>query len=76
MNMKLKWCIRYFTCVIVTLLFVFACYVGKDAHASNYNEKYSIDTPYVYPVLPGTDQWKEMNSHLDKINACMIPEKI
>ena len=33
-----------------------------------------INTPYEYPIVPGTAEWFEMKSFPEKIEACKIPE--
>lgn len=37
---------------------------------------YTIDEPYEYPILPGTDEWKAILDHSEKIKLCQIPEDI
>lgn len=37
---------------------------------------YSIDTPYTYPIVPGTDAWEALETRIDMAEACMIPEDI
>ena len=37
---------------------------------------YSIDTPYSYPVVPGTEEWGERKNLYAKIKACQVPEAI
>lgn len=32
-----------------------------------------INTPYEYPVLPGTEEWAEFDDFLDMIEVCQIP---
>lgn len=32
--------------------------------------------PYSYPVVPGTSEWLSLKSHVEKIQACQIPEEI
>lgn len=39
-------------------------------------DNYFITTPYEYPITPADDQWKELVSHIDMIDACQIPENI
>ncbi len=46
-----------------------------------YNQKtsdanYDLHDPYRYPVLPGSDEWKALDSHADKVSACAIPDEI
>lgn len=33
-----------------------------------------INTPYEYPVVPGTEEWAELMSFPEKIEVCKIPE--
>ena len=35
-----------------------------------------IDTPYVYPLQPGTPEWKAIISRKDRAAACQIPEDL
>ena len=35
-----------------------------------------IDTPYVYPLQPGTPEWKATISRMERAAACQIPEDI
>lgn len=37
---------------------------------------YTIDEPYEYPVLPGTDEWKELTSFQEMIAACHVDEEL
>lgn len=39
-------------------------------------EPYSITTAYAYPVVPETDEWKELNSLDEKVAVCQIPEDL
>ena len=36
----------------------------------------SYGQPYQYPVRPGTDQWKALNSTVEKIAICQLPESL
>lgn len=36
----------------------------------------TIDTPYSYPIVPGTDEWNELDSLSAKIDACRVDEKL
>jgi hypothetical protein len=36
----------------------------------------NINTPYDFPVKPGTPAWKAFHTHAEKINACQIPDSI
>ena len=37
---------------------------------------YSITEAYQYPVVPGMEEWKKINSLQEKAEACQIPEDI
>jgi hypothetical protein len=48
----------------------------RASTASISSEKtYSIDMPYEYPVLPGSDEWNSY-SHAELIIACRIPPEV
>jgi len=36
----------------------------------------SYGQPYQYPVRPGTDQWKVLNSTIEKIAVCQLPDSL
>lgn len=43
---------------------------------NNSSENYTIDTPYIYPVVPGTDEWNALDSQDEKVAVCQIPADI
>ena len=45
-------------------------------HLSSGTLKYPITKPYVFPVVPNTPEWVALETNLDKIDACAIPEEI
>jgi hypothetical protein len=34
----------------------------------------TVTTPYVYPVVPGTPQWKALRTFQEKLDICQIPQ--
>lgn len=38
--------------------------------------RYTIFTPYEYPVAAGTPEWLELGTHFDMINVCRVPEPL
>lgn len=36
----------------------------------------TIDMPYQYPIVPGTDEWEAFESRTEMVDACQIPETI
>lgn len=38
--------------------------------------EYTIDTPYEYPVVPGTQEWIDLGNVFRRRDACQIPEDI
>ncbi len=42
----------------------------------NSAQNYSITTPYEFDVQPGDDEWKNLFTTEEMINACQIPEAI
>lgn len=63
-------------CLIFTL--IMACYTTAMASEIKYENQtiYTINEPYVYPVQPGDELWKQFTTHDEKIAACQIPEDI
>lgn len=39
-------------------------------------EEGQITEAYEYPIVPGMDEWKQLDTHVKKVNACQIPEDI
>lgn len=37
---------------------------------------YTIDTPYEFPVVPGTQEWINMGSTITRRKACEVPDEI
>lgn len=68
--MKKKW-IRFFVLIFAMCLFVVALGATKSPEA-----KYTIDTPYEYPILPGTQEWIDLGDVIARRAACQIPENI
>lgn len=56
---------------------VMACNVLFSACAdfANQPDYNTIDTPYIYPVLPGTEQWQSLSMD-ERIASCHVEEKI
>ena len=50
--------------------------ISAKAVDSPANSEFFIDTPYVYPVVPGTDAWAELPDNLAMMTACQIPEDL
>jgi len=36
----------------------------------------TIETPYHYPIVPGTQEWIQLESRPEMLEACQIPKKI
>lgn len=37
---------------------------------------YTVDEPYQYPILPGTAEWRALNTLEEKIRACHVDEEL
>lgn len=57
-------------CVVMSIPIVFASSAAPE------DANYTVDTPYQYPITPGTDEWKAILDHSEKIKLCQIPEDI
>lgn len=66
--------------LVIFLVIIMLINTQNTVLASNSIEsqdpRYVVDVPYTYPILPGTDEWKEFDTHVEKIDACQIPEEI
>lgn len=36
----------------------------------------SINTPYEYPIQPGTEEWIALGSFVNRVQACRIPDEV
>ena len=39
-------------------------------------QAYTVTTPYQYPVRPGSDEWRAMQTNSEMVAACQIPEEL
>ena len=53
-----------------------ALIIGSITTIPLFAEEKLIETPYEYPVVPGTSEWAELEDFPSKIEACQIPENI
>ena len=56
---------------ISSLLALWAVAVSKPPASS-----YTIDTPYEFPILPGTQEWIDLGDTLARRRACQVPDEI
>lgn len=65
---------------IVLLLSLLTCAITLTLGAAQSSEQpeqtYTIDTPYEYPVLPGTQEWIDLGNVVARREASQIPEEI
>ncbi len=47
----------------------------ENTYCKELKEQGIIDN-YEYPIVPGTPEWAEFESHVEMIEACQIPEDI
>lgn len=69
MKMTKKSILKRFISAGITMV-ISAGVFATPAYAANE----LINEPYEYPVLPGTEEWFEMKTFPEKIEACKIPE--
>lgn len=43
---------------------------------SDFANAQTVTTPYVYPVVPGTPQWKALKTQQEMLNICQVPQDI
>lgn len=61
------------TLFLLPIICLFILVMGAT---DNPEPQYTIDTPYEYPVLPGTQEWIDLGDTLTRRKACQIPEDI
>ena len=65
------------TLALLLVLAIVSSYgVVLPIEALEYNEMYPIDTPYEYPIVPGTPEWAALENNIAKINACAVPDEL
>lgn len=65
---------------IISLVLLFSIAITANAVGIIENMEpvklYTINTPYEYPIVPGTAEWEKLETNVDKINACAVPNKV
>ena len=63
--------------VVFMSIFIFAGATISYASVEVSNDtNYTINTPYQYPLVPGTDERGALMNHAEKVDLCQIPEDI
>ena len=62
-----------FAFIFLLNCFAFALPITADANVQN---PYYITEPYEYPIVPGTDEWRNLNSLYDMVQACAVPQEV
>src|SRR5690554_1653745 len=65
--------------VSITVFCILCCIITFTAGCEKTVQvefEYSITKAYQYPVVPGMEEWKKLNSLQEKAEACQIPEDI
>jgi len=68
---------KYFQILIYTITLVGLLSCNKDELVIQQGEcmPFSISDTYEYPIVPGTDEWKDLKSLTEMVQACQIPNK-
>lgn len=63
---------------IITALFCAASLLTLWAVAASKppESPYTIDTPYEFPVVPGTQEWIDLGDTLARRKACEVPDEV
>ncbi len=56
--------------LLIVGISIFGISVVVQTYADN------TDNIYMYPIKPGTEEWKDLNSQTEKVEVCQIPDKI
>lgn len=61
------------------MVLVMALGCGFAAHQMNESSEmrvYTITEPYVYPILPGSEEWRKFETGYEMVDACQLPEEM
>lgn len=58
---------------LLSAICLFVLIIGAAGHPKS---QYTIDTPYQYPIVPGTQEWIELDGVLERRRVCQIPDEI
>lgn len=61
------------TLFLLSIICLFILVMGAT---DNPAPQYTIDTPYEYPILPGTQEWLDLGDVFARRKACQIPDEI
>ncbi|MEH2939486.1 CHAP domain-containing protein [Lawsonibacter sp. JLR.KK007] len=61
------------TLFLLSIICLFILLIGAT---DNPEPQYTIDTPYEYPILPGTQEWIDLGDTLTRRRACQIPDEV
>jgi hypothetical protein len=71
--MKFK---RLWSCVLaLAMMTTMVSFQASAYEGSTDDGEYTIDEPYEYPIEPGTDEWKALKTHEQKLDISQIPEE-
>jgi hypothetical protein len=62
------------TISLMMLIVFFACSEENIDIERGECTPFSFSDTYTYPIRPGTEQWKQLNSLAKKVEACQIPD--
>ena len=69
----------------ITMLLVSCIFVGSlsqikteaaESAKDSYNDTYLINAPYQYPIIPGTEEWKNLESMPEKIEVSHVDPEV
>lgn len=69
---------RIFRVFSIVLCFSLVCSLYLSANASSIDgaSTYPVNAPYEYPITPESEEWLEMSSHSERVDACQIPDSL
>ena len=61
---------------LLCLSLLCSLYLNVSAVSNDSTSTYPINTPYEYPITPESEEWLEMSSHSERVNACQVPDSL
>lgn len=61
---------------LLCLFLLCSLHLNVGAVSNDGVSTYPINTPYEYPITPESEEWLEMSSHSERVNACQVPDSL
>lgn len=67
---------KKFVLYLLLATFGFSMVASAVPMQSLEEKEYTVFTPYEYPIVPEAPEWLALQTNIDKINACSVPDEL